>query len=62
MSLYDYNYNDIIKAQNIIDCVRKVWDENTNKNQMDTLEFIKWNNMARECTHTWMLLEYFGEG
>lgn len=61
MSIYDYEYNDIIKAQNIINSVRAICDKEADNNKEDTVEFLKYNNMARNCTSTWLLLNYYGD-
>ena len=57
----DYEYNNIIKAQNIIDSVRAICDKEAENNKDDTIEFLKYNNMARNCTSTWLLLSYYAD-
>lgn len=61
MSIYDYEYNDIIKAQNIINSVRAICDKEADNNKEDTFEFLKYNNMVRSCTATWLLLDFYGK-
>ena len=61
MSIYDYEYNDIIKAQNIINSARAICDKKADDCKEDTIEFLKYNNMARNCTSTWILLSYYGD-
>lgn len=59
MNIYDYEYNDIIKAQNIINSVRTICDKKAELEEKDNIEFVIYNNMSRNCTSTWLLLDYY---
>lgn len=58
-NLYDYNYNDIIKAKEIIERIQAICDKEAENNKEDIIEFVKYNNMARNCASTCLLLNYY---